>query len=83
LKGTGFLVLLTSFHFFYGMVTTAFGMIILPAEVEHLFPGNESLWLGMLLLIVGLSQGVSPFAGHWSDTSKSSFGRRSLRITSL
>jgi len=58
------------------VIWATMGMVVLPAEALWLFPGDESLYLGLALGIVGISQLICPAAGLVSDRHRSRWGRR-------
>lgn len=70
------LLLMTSFNFPMAVIWSTMALIVLPAEALWLFPTDESFFLGVFLVIVGLSQLVCPVVGLISDRHKSPYGRR-------
>lgn len=70
------LVLMTIFSFPMAVIWSTMALVILPAEALWLFPTDESFFLGVFLVIVGISQLVCPIAGLLSDRHRSRWGRR-------
>mmetsp|Transcript_48265 Transcript_48265/g.139834 ORF Transcript_48265/g.139834 Transcript_48265/m.139834 type:complete len:457 (-) Transcript_48265:83-1453(-) len=69
-------VTMTIFAFPLSVIWATMGMVVLPAEAVWLFPGDESLYLGFFLTVVGVSQLVCPVAGLASDRHRSKWGKR-------
>mmetsp|Transcript_103883 Transcript_103883/g.293829 ORF Transcript_103883/g.293829 Transcript_103883/m.293829 type:complete len:473 (+) Transcript_103883:112-1530(+) len=69
-------LLMTIFTFPMSVIWSTMGMVVLPAEALWLYPGDESLYLGFFLSVVGLSQLICPVAGLMSDRWRSRWGRR-------
>lgn len=71
---------LTALNLPYGFALAAMGLLVAPLEAQHLWPNGASLALGGFAAIVGTSQLAGPEAGFWSDTYRSSIGRRKPMI---
>ena len=71
-----FLLMLTSYNFASGLAFGSLGLIVLPAEVQRLWPETQGASLGMLLALTGVTQLVGPIAGYLSDRSTHRLGRR-------
>mmetsp|Transcript_51037 Transcript_51037/g.158070 ORF Transcript_51037/g.158070 Transcript_51037/m.158070 type:complete len:459 (+) Transcript_51037:102-1478(+) len=69
-------VTMTLLTFPMSVIWSTMGMAVLPAEAVWLFPGDESVYLGIFLSVVGLSQLICPVAGLASDRFRSRWGRR-------
>lgn len=67
---------MTLYAFPLSLIFSQMGLMVLPAEALRLFPSNESVWLGVMLAIVGISQLVCPIAGKLSDQCRCWLGRR-------
>eukprot|EP00747_Dinoflagellata_sp_TGD_P166802 gnl/TRDRNA2_/TRDRNA2_190164_c0_seq1.p1 gnl/TRDRNA2_/TRDRNA2_190164_c0~~gnl/TRDRNA2_/TRDRNA2_190164_c0_seq1.p1 ORF type:complete len:463 (+),score=50.53 gnl/TRDRNA2_/TRDRNA2_190164_c0_seq1:183-1571(+) len=67
---------MTCFTFPMAVIWSTTGLVILPAEALRLFPRDESLYLGIFLLVVGISQLICPIAGLASDRCRSRWGKR-------
>lgn len=60
----------------YGFALAAQGLMVAPLEAERLWPESHSAALGAMAALAGAAQLIGPQAGHWSDTYRSSLGRR-------
>ena len=67
---------ITSFNFIYSFIVAGFGLVVLPAEAARLWPSANSLFLGIMLVTIGVSQLICPAAGYMSDNWNSKWGRR-------
>lgn len=72
----GKLVLMTIFSLPMAVIWSTMGLVVLPAEAIWLFPTDESFFLGIFLVVVGISQLICPVAGLLSDRHRSRWGRR-------
>jgi len=70
------IICMTCYSLPLAVIWSTMGLVILPAEALRLFPTDESLFLGIFLLIVGFSQLVCPLAGVLSDRYCSTWGKR-------
>jgi len=73
-----FLMALNSYALLYGAAITSFGIIILPVEMEVLFPTGHALSLSVALGVAGVSQLICPIAGFLSDNHVSVHGKRRI-----
>lgn len=71
-----YLLTITSYNFASGLTFGSMGLIVLPAEVQRLWPETQGATLGMLLALTGVTQLVAPVAGYLSDRSTHRLGRR-------
>lgn len=69
-------ITMTILTFPLSVIWSTMGMVVLPAEALWLFPGDESLYLGIFLSVVGISQLICPVAGLMSDRWRSRWGKR-------
>lgn len=67
---------LSSLNFAYGFTAAVQGLLMMPLEAQHLFADHSSLVVGFCAMLVGIAYLVGPEAGHWSDTYRSTWGRR-------
>jgi len=67
---------ITSLNVPYGFAVAALGLMVMPLDAERLWPQSHSMALGLLAALGGSAQLSGPLAGHWSDTYRSSLGRR-------
>lgn len=71
-----YLLAITGYNFASGLTFGSMGLIVLPAEVQRLWPETQGASLGMLLALTGVTQLVAPVAGYLSDRSTHRLGRR-------
>jgi len=67
---------ITALNMPYGFAVAALGLMVVPLETERLWPESHSMALGCLAALAGMAQLVGPQAGYWSDTYRSSLGKR-------
>lgn len=70
------ILLMSAFSFPLSVMYSTMGAIILPSEALRLYPGSESLHLGLFLFMIGISNLVCPVAGLLTDRLRSKWGRR-------
>lgn len=64
------------FAFPLSLIWSSMGLVVLPAEALRFWPSNESIWLGAMLFVVGVSQLSCPIAGKMSDQCRCFLGKR-------
>jgi len=52
------------------------GMVVLPAEALRLYPDDEAMYLGLMLVVVAFTQLICPVVGQLSDGCRSKWGKR-------
>eukprot|EP00392_Amoebophrya_sp_AT5.2_P007736 g7751.t1 len=76
------LAVVTSIWFYFGLAYATYLMFIVPLEAMRLAPQNQILFLSVEKLIYGVSLVSAPFFGHYSDETRSKFGKRRIWILS-
>lgn len=67
---------LTSINLAYGFSLALQGLLVAPLEAQLLWPQAASQAVGALAAIAAVAQLLGPEVGHFSDTYRSSLGRR-------
>jgi MFS family permease len=66
----------TTMNLALGFMMASQGILLAPLDAKRIWPHHSSQALGAFIIMGGFAQLAGPEAGYWSDTFRSSIGRR-------